>query len=339
MSKKKSVSLDCSKVPHHAISTQKDGSNTPNTPEILNTIINISSEHLDNFKKTIQENSFPNTIKYENTKSNELFLEKQAFDLSSSSCNLSFNKDKVDVHPQVKHFHSQIIKEGLKFKVKQKLKEEPGRRKSWVSSEEDFKYGEGLTFEDEERRKKRRERNKIAATKCRNKKKERTTRLIAEGEVLEIQNASLRDEYKKLVAEKRTLNHLLQQHESTCAKRRKLDNKSCESAGKDKCRPWSQAQESQESQPSMNHEGQLMINNEKNPQVNMNNFYQDNFYDCYNSSNDSFRDENLKFESTKDFNYYDGFFCHQYQPAMNLFGQVQSMCLSTYSSDKMCVAL
>jgi len=142
MSKKKSVSLDCSKVPHHAISTQKDGSNTPNTPEILNTIINISSEHLDNFKKTIQENSFPNTIKYENTKSNELFLEKQAFDLSSSSCNFNINKDKVDVHPQVKHFHSQIIKEGLKFKVKQKLKEEPGRRKSWISSEEDFKYGE-----------------------------------------------------------------------------------------------------------------------------------------------------------------------------------------------------
>jgi len=329
MSKKKSVSLDCSKVHHHAISTQQDGSNTPNTPEILNTIINISSEHLDNFKKTMQENSFPNTIKYENTKNNELFLEKQAFDLSSSSCNFSFNKDKVDVHPQVKHFQSQIIKEGLKFKVKQKLKEEPGRRKSWVSSEEDFKYGEGLTFEDEERRKKRRERNKIAATKCRNKKKERTTRLIAEGEVLEIQNASLRDEYKKLLVEKRTLNHLLQQHESTCAKRRKLDDKNCESNVKDKYSQWSQ--ESQDSQPRMNQDNQL-----ENEHVSMNNYYNENFYnDCYNNSNHS----NSSFESTKDFNYYDGFFCHQYQPAINLFGQVQSMCLSTYSSDKMCVAL
>jgi len=327
---KKSVSLDCSKVPQqNTISTQKDGSNTPNTPEILNTIINISSEHLDNFKKNIKENSFQNTIKFENTKNNELFFEKQTFDLSSSSCRFNINKDKLDVHPQVKHFHSQIIKEGLKFKVKQKLQEGPNRRQSWVSSEEDSKYIEGLTFEDEERRKKRRERNKIAATKCRNKKKERTTRLIAEGEVLEIQNASLRDEYKKLLVEKRTLNHLLQQHESTCAKRRKLDDKNCESNVKDKYSQWSQ--ESQDSQPRMNQDNQL-----ENEHVSMNNYYNENFYnDCYNNSNHS----NSSFESTKDFNYYDGFFCHQYQPAINLFGQVQSMCLSTYSSDKMCVAL
>ena len=138
---KKSVSLDCSKVPQqNTISTQKDGSNTPNTPEILNTIINISSEHLDNFKKNIKENSFQNTIKFENTKNNELFFEKQTFDLSSSSCRFNINKDKLDVHPQVKHFHSQIIKEGLKFKVKQKLQEGPNRRQSWVSSEEDSKY-------------------------------------------------------------------------------------------------------------------------------------------------------------------------------------------------------
>jgi len=337
---KKSVSLDCSKVPQqNTISTQKDGSNTPNTPEILNTIINISSEHLDNFKKNIKENSFQNTIKFENTKNNELFFEKQSFDLSSSSCRFNINKDKLDVHPQVKHFHSQIIKEGLKFKVKQKLQEGPNRRQSWVSSEEDSKYIEGLTFEDEERRKKRRERNKIAATKCRNKKKERTTRLIAEGEVLEIQNASLRDEYKKLLVEKRTLNHLLQQHESTCAKRRKLDDENCESTVKDKCSLWSQ--ESQDSQPRMNHENQLVANNDKNELVSMNNYYHhENFYnDCYNNSNDRFRDENSSFGATKDFNYYDGFFCHQYQPAINLFGQVQSMCLSTYSSDKMCVAL
>merc|ERR1712013_510215 len=33
---------------------------------------------------------------------------------------------------------------------------------------------EGLTAEDEERRRRRRDRNKVAATKCRNKKKERT---------------------------------------------------------------------------------------------------------------------------------------------------------------------
>lgn len=35
-----------------------------------------------------------------------------------------------------------------------------------------------LTAEDEERRRKRRERNKIAATKCRLKKREKTTNLM-----------------------------------------------------------------------------------------------------------------------------------------------------------------
>jgi hypothetical protein len=32
----------------------------------------------------------------------------------------------------------------------------------------------------------------VAATKCRNKKKERTTRLVSESEVLELQNSSLK---------------------------------------------------------------------------------------------------------------------------------------------------
>ena len=79
-----------------------------------------------------------------------------------------------------------------------------------------------MTYEDAERRNRRRERNKIAATKCRNKKKERTTRLIAEGEVLEIQNASLKEELKKLEVEKRSLSELLSQHHSHCVKKPKL---------------------------------------------------------------------------------------------------------------------
>ncbi len=33
---------------------------------------------------------------------------------------------------------------------------------------------------------------KVAATKCRNKKKERTTRLVSESEILEMQNSSLK---------------------------------------------------------------------------------------------------------------------------------------------------
>lgn len=43
-----------------------------------------------------------------------------------------------------------------------------------------------LTEEDEERRRRRRERNKVAATKCRNKKKEQTITLVSVSSLLEI---------------------------------------------------------------------------------------------------------------------------------------------------------
>lgn len=53
-----------------------------------------------------------------------------------------------------------------------------------------------LTPEDEERRRRRRERNKIAATKCRMKKRERTVNLVTESEVLENQNIDLKAQLK-----------------------------------------------------------------------------------------------------------------------------------------------
>lgn len=53
-----------------------------------------------------------------------------------------------------------------------------------------------LTPEDEERRRRRRERNKIAATKCRMKKRERTVNLVTESEVLETQNIDLKAQLK-----------------------------------------------------------------------------------------------------------------------------------------------
>ena len=55
----------------------------------------------------------------------------------------------------------------------------------------------------------RRERNKIAATKCRNKKKERHTYLIQEGEHLTVQNTRLKDEIAKLQADKDDLMSIL----------------------------------------------------------------------------------------------------------------------------------
>merc|ERR1712080_475988 len=81
---------------------------------------------------------------------------------------------------------------------------------------------EDLTPEDEERRRRRRERNKVAATKCRNKKKEKTHILVAESEIVEVQNASLKAEVARLDAEKRRLTNILALHEPNCAKRRRM---------------------------------------------------------------------------------------------------------------------
>ncbi len=105
----------------------------------------------------------------------------------------------------VQHYRSQFIKEGLKLKVRQKLGDKAAASvtasvaatrtssSSRLSSGESIepvhspvaaamvdvsKVKEELTEEDEMRRMRRRERNKVAATKCRNKKKMRTQMLI-----------------------------------------------------------------------------------------------------------------------------------------------------------------
>lgn len=75
-----------------------------------------------------------------------------------------------------------------------------------------------LTTEDEERRRRRRERNKVAATKCRNRKKERTGILMQESDALEDQNGSFRSEIQRLEAEKRRLMDVLAMHSPTCLK-------------------------------------------------------------------------------------------------------------------------
>merc|ERR1711971_742795 len=122
----------------------------------------------------------------------------------------------------VQHIQSQFIKEGLKMKVRQKLKSEP--EEGAAAFEPDLgikKEFEDLTPEDEDRRRRRRERNKVAATKCRNKK-EKTTILVAESEIVEVQNASLKAEVARLDAEKRRLTTILAQHAPNCAKKRRM---------------------------------------------------------------------------------------------------------------------
>lgn len=73
-----------------------------------------------------------------------------------------------------------------------------------------------LTAEDEDRRKRRRERNKIAATKCRMKKRERTINLVTESEALESQNIDLKSQVRNLEMQRRNLSDMLKSHSQSC---------------------------------------------------------------------------------------------------------------------------
>lgn len=75
-----------------------------------------------------------------------------------------------------------------------------------------------LSPEDEDRRRRRRERNKIAATKCRMKKRERTVNLVSEAETLEAQNIDLKSQMRSLELERRSLTEMLQVHSGSCSR-------------------------------------------------------------------------------------------------------------------------
>ncbi|XP_037541900.1 cyclic AMP-dependent transcription factor ATF-3 [Nematolebias whitei] len=70
--------------------------------------------------------------------------------------------------------------------------------------------------EEHERKKRRRERNKIAAAKCRNKKKEKTESLQMESEKLESVNAELKAQIEELKQQKQQLVYMLNLHRPTC---------------------------------------------------------------------------------------------------------------------------
>ncbi|XP_017086776.1 activating transcription factor 3 [Drosophila eugracilis] len=96
------------------------------------------------------------------------------------------------------------------------------------SSDEDSEtksQPKGLTPEDEDRRRRRRERNKIAATKCRMKKRERTQNLIKESEILDTQNVDLKNQVRVLEADRRKLIDMLQSHSCQRAEGCQLPNR------------------------------------------------------------------------------------------------------------------
>ncbi|XP_065056799.1 jun dimerization protein 2-like isoform X2 [Rhopilema esculentum] len=65
---------------------------------------------------------------------------------------------------------------------------------------------------EEERRRVRRERNKVAASKCRNKRKEHIKHLMKESEELENRNSSLQNEINTLQSEIKQLESMLDSH-------------------------------------------------------------------------------------------------------------------------------
>ncbi|KAI5933591.1 Protein fosB [Manis javanica] len=75
---------------------------------------------------------------------------------------------------------------------------------------------ETLTPEEEEKRRVRRERNKLAAAKCRNRRRELTDRLQAETDQLEEEKAELESEIAELQKEKERLEFVLVAHKPGC---------------------------------------------------------------------------------------------------------------------------
>ncbi|XP_038073212.1 cyclic AMP-dependent transcription factor ATF-3-like [Patiria miniata] len=73
-----------------------------------------------------------------------------------------------------------------------------------------------LTKEEEEKRQLRRDRNRIAAAKCRQKRKYESEELSVESDQLQSRNDRLRTEIEKLQNEKRTLLELINSHRPSC---------------------------------------------------------------------------------------------------------------------------
>ncbi|XP_044748037.1 activating transcription factor 3 [Coccinella septempunctata] len=190
---------------------------TPRTPEILNSLIAMTNP-LDNYfgdGSHKVKNGPPTNVSTD----------------SNSSSSSQLESPTANNPPSVQHTCSQLIKAGLKLTIEQKRKlqqdcddfldldklpKRPRKTECSESEEDKTKLDSGLTPEDEERRRRRRERNKIAATKCRLKKRERTANLITESETLETQNLELKNQVHELQQQKRTLEEVLAHHRPQC---------------------------------------------------------------------------------------------------------------------------
>ena len=157
--KRKSISLNCS-VTSASLSS---GPETPNTPEILNAIINISSDHLETLARSAIKTEPITNIdnEYAANITNPAATAACRYDFSaqlpvsefpvsqstSIFCNNHPSPDSGRPHrgsplgpgAAVKNYHSQFVKEGLKLKVKQKIKAESPALSNYGSEDGDSK--------------------------------------------------------------------------------------------------------------------------------------------------------------------------------------------------------
>ena len=162
--KRKSISLNCS-VTSASLSS---GPETPNTPEILNAIINISSDHLETLARSAIKTEPITNIdnEYAANITNPAATAACRYDFSaqlpvsefpvsqstSIFCNNHPSPDSGRPHrgsplgpgAAVKNYHSQFVKEGLKLKVKQKIKAESPALSNYGSEDGDSKL-EGVS--------------------------------------------------------------------------------------------------------------------------------------------------------------------------------------------------
>ncbi|XP_008311121.1 v-fos FBJ murine osteosarcoma viral oncogene homolog Ab [Cynoglossus semilaevis] len=94
----------------------------------------------------------------------------------------------------------------------------PGMRSAASKGHSSIKRGrvEQMSPEEEERKRIRRERNKQAAAKCRNRRRELTDTLQAETDMLEDEKSSLQNDIANLMKEKERLEFILAAHQPIC---------------------------------------------------------------------------------------------------------------------------
>ncbi|XP_050538575.1 activating transcription factor 3 [Daktulosphaira vitifoliae] len=201
---------------HQAISGVSGCSQIPRTPEVINSIISMMNP-FDRFASSpVSEDSSSSSSpisppRMQNICSSLLIKEELKMAIRQKQKNAVVQTaatspvSSVSAGSSTGSLNSQV-------KKRRQDEESHGDDDDDVSS-----YGEGLTAEDEERRRRRRERNKIAATKCRLKKREKTVNLVQESESLETKNYDLKTQIQELETQRNKLMKMLTVH--PCAKR------------------------------------------------------------------------------------------------------------------------